>query len=296
MFATEGGMMFKKYTSVFSAALVLSLGGCGTYVPQIQEVWEGVSPDAPLLSAGGDLEYKIKEKIYCGIFEAARQNATLLPDDWAVQVTLDLQVDETSALNPGVALNRVLPNAITTFGKSQVTTPQSFNLGLGGTLSSQGTREDKFGNYWNLDKLKNYKGGTTCPETPKHGASLLLESELGISEWLHDHLIAERLLPSSELSTKSDPTFKQDILSYHVKFIVISSGSVTPTWKLVRLTTGNGNLPLASINRTRTHDLLITFGPAFKPGAPNIALNSHAAQEIGIEVSNGNRSVLQPPM
>jgi hypothetical protein len=191
---------------------------------------------------------------------------------------------ESSALNPGVAWNTVLPNVVTQFPSGRVNSPQSFSLVFGGTLSSHGTREDKFSNYWNLDKLKHFNGGT-CPETPQPGSSLLLESELGISQWLQDHLIAEVLLPSSEMPAQSNPAFKQDILSYHVKFIIISSGSVTPTWKLVRISTGNGNLALASINRTRTHDLLITFGPAFRPGTANVALSSHLAQEIG------NRSV-----
>jgi hypothetical protein len=289
---SEVGMAAKRIL-LSSIVLAFALGGCGTYVPAIQEFWEGPSPDAPFLSAGGDLEYKIKQKVYCDIVAAVRQNASLLPRHWAVQVTLDLQVDESSALNPGVAWNTVLPNVLTRFPSGTVTSPQSFSLGFGGTLSSQGTREDKFGNYWNLDKLRHFNGGT-CPEAPQPGSSLLLESELGISQWLRDHLVAEVLLPSSAMSAQSDPAFKQDILSYHVKFIIISSGSITPTWKLVRISTGNGSLPLASINRTRTHDLLITFGPAFKPGTANVALSSHLAQEIGIEVSNGNRSVLQP--
>jgi hypothetical protein len=274
-------MTINKRIPPHFTVLLLCLSGCGTYVPHMQEAWEGVSPDRPLLSAGGDLEYKIKEKVYCDIVEAARNNATLLPNKWGVQTTLDLQVDETGALNPGASFIKPIDSA------------QSFTFGLGGTLSSQGTREDKFESYWDLDKLKKFNGGT-CPKTPRDGASLLLVSQLGISEWLNDHLIAEKLLPSSSLSASSDPSFKQDVLSYHVKFVVISSGSVTPTWKLVRVTTGNGSLPLASANRTRTHDLLITFGPAFKPGAANIALSSHAAQEIGIAVSNGNRASQSP--
>ena len=32
--------------------------------------------------------------------------------------------------------------------------------------------------------------------------------------------------------------------------------------------------------------------PAFKPGTANVALSSHQAQEIGIAVSNGNRTLV----
>jgi len=48
---------------------------------------------------------------------------------------------------------------------------------------------------------------------------------------------------------------------------------------------------LAIANRTRTHDLLITFGPAFKPGKADVAFSSHQAQEIGIAVSAIEHSV-----
>jgi hypothetical protein len=161
---------------------------------------------------------------------------------------------------------------------------------------AQSTREDKFGSYWALDKLlKGGLPGNPCDaQPPSQGSSLLLEADLGIAEWLTDSLQTENFLPSSALTAKADSTFQQDYLSYHIKFIIISNGNITPTWKLVRLSTGNGSLPLASASRTRTHDLLITFGPAFKANGANLAFSSHAAQEFGIAVSNGNRTVLSP--
>jgi hypothetical protein len=260
-----------------AAALCTTLTGCGTYVPQMQEAWEGSR--TPVLTAGGDLEFKIREKIYCDIVQAVHYNDSLLPARWGVQTTVDLQVDETGALNPGVSFIEPLSDS------------QSRSLGLGGTLSSQGTREDKFSNYWSLDKLRKFQGGTCEEDRPAfHGSSLLLESQLGISEWLRDRLQSEIALPSSQLPKDAGDTFKQDVMSYHVKFVVTSSGTVNPVWKLVRFSAGDGST-LASVNRTRTHDLLITFGPAFKPGTANVALASHQAQEIGIAVSNGNRTI-----
>jgi hypothetical protein len=269
-------MASKKSARLLSALAFLPLNGCGTYVPQMQEIWD--TSKIPILTAGGELEFRIKEKVYCDIVQAINENKDLLPRKWRVQITLDLQVDETGAINPGVSFINPLPSS------------QSYTTALGATFSSQGTREDKFGNYWNVDKLRNFNGGTCQQDRQEwHGSSPLLESELGISKWLSDQLIANQVLPSSPLSPNAEASFKQDVLSYHVKFIVITSGNATPTWKLVRIATGNGSLPLTSANRTRTHDLLVTFGPAFKPGAANIALSSHSAQEIGIAVSNGNR-------
>jgi hypothetical protein len=191
-------------------------------------------------------------------------------------------VDETGAINPGASFINPLPNS------------QSFTLGAGGTISSQATREDKFGSCWKLSKLTGGLEGNPCDDPLAQGSSLLIEAGLGIVEWLTDALKSENYLPSSALTGKADAAFKQDYLSYHIKFIVISSGNVTPTWKLVRLSSGNGSLPLGSASRTRTHDLLITFGPAFKANGANIAFTSHAAQEFGIAVSNGNRAVLGP--
>lgn len=261
------------------SAMGWTLAGCGTYVPQMQEAWE--TSRTPVLTAGGDLAFKIREKIYCDIVQAARENDRLLPARWGVQLTVDLQVDETGSLNPGVSFIEPLADS------------QSRSLGLGGTLSSQGTREDKFSNYWNLDRLRKFSGGSCdANRVSWRGSSLLLESELGISLWLRDRLNSDIALPSSQLPADAGDTFKQDAMSYHVKFVVISAGSVNPVWKLVRFSGGEGST-LVNANRTRTHDLLVTFGPAFKPGSANVALTSHQAQEIGIAVSNGNRSLLQ---
>ena len=283
---------FKPVSALFSLCVV---SGCGTTVPQIQEIVDSPSSDLPTVSAGGALEFHIKEKVYCEIADAIRQNTTLLPNNFGVQLTLDLQVDETGALNPGVSFITPMHTGVTNFvGFPFVSSPQSYSLGLGGTLSSQATREDKFANYWDVEKLKRNLVGDTCPKTPEHGSSFLLESDLGINQWLHDHLIPEILYPSSQLDKNEDPAFKQDILSYHVKFIVISSGSVTPTWKLVRIATNNGAIPLASANRTRTHDLLITFGPTCKPGMTCVAANSHLAQDVGLAVSNSIRTLTSP--
>jgi len=244
----------------------------------MEELWDTKSSETLFLSAGGELEHRIRDKVYCDIVKAAIANKDILPAGWAVQVALNLQVEETGALNPGVTF--IDPRSA----------GQSFSLGLGGTLSSRATREDKFSNYWNLDRLKKFGGWSSCKKEPEHGSSLLLESELGISEWLSDHLISNGLIRSSAAMSSTDPMFKQDayVISYHVTFVVISSGSVAPVWKLVRVSSGGQSL--VSAGRTRTHDLLITFGPAFKPGTPNHAQASHQAQEIGISVGNAVRA------
>lgn len=263
-----------RFGSAQASALVaaFALAGCGTYVPAMQEVGE-IAPHDADFSAGGFLEYNVKTKIYCDIVDAviASRREGVLPTGWAVQTTLDLQVEEAGSFNPGATYLDPL---------------RSFSLGAGAAISSQSTREHKYGSYWNLDKLKSRNGNPCRADGSKPGGSSLLLSELGITEWLVDSLKARFYLPSSE-GKKADPFFKQDYLSYHVKFVVASSGGVSPTWKLVRVATGNGNLPLVSAGRTRNHDLLLTFGPTFNANTPNFAITSHANQDLGIAVSNG---------
>jgi hypothetical protein len=56
-----------------------------------------------------------------------------------------------------------------------------------------------------------------------------------------------------------------DVLTNDITFVVTFSGSVTPSWKLVRWSV-NSNTPLATAARVRTNEALIALGPA-KQGA-----------------------------
>jgi hypothetical protein len=82
---------------------------------------------------------------------------------------------------------------------------------------------------------------------------------------------------------------KPDTVTYEIKFVIVSSGNVTPTWKLVKVS-ANTSGTFFSTGRTRTHDLIITIGPQ---GA--VSLQAHFASQIGNAVANANRSVLAPP-
>ncbi|HXY59847.1 MAG TPA: hypothetical protein VEH76_14870 [Methylocystis sp.] len=323
-----------RHTGAKTVAAVIPfafLSGCGLGdlpglgVPPVQEVWQDKD-------AGRKMEQNIKAEVYhqvrCAAIKAENEKVlrlgketTLLPDGWGVQGTLSIEVDETASLNPGVSLITPMHAGITNFRGEFlasstsplstmvypfVSSAQQYGLGLGGTLSSQAFRTDKFGFYWDLDKLKD-------PSQP-HGYcsngrpdGILLESDLRIDEWLFDALNEDLSHPSSALDANADKQWNQDILSYEIKFIVVTSGNITPTWKLVRVATNNGNLPLAGLNRTRTHDLTVTFGPKAKAGGnegaggkkggkkptsePSLsAANAHLASEIGLAVANALRS------
>jgi hypothetical protein len=306
---------FRSYFLLPTCISLSLLGACGTYVPPIAEVVD--RPDGGL-DATGVLEKRIKETVYCDLKKAviaaterlrsSRDGKVIdaLPDSWGVQMTINLQVDETGALNPGATLIQTLPTEVLSFpNRVPVSAPQSFNLGFGGTLSSQATRIDKYSFYYSVGDLKKRLGDadTSC-SGGRDGSSFLVTGDLGISQWLIDALTLENDYPSSQPppsppraaggpNAGSSGNSKQDVLSYQVKFLIVTSGNVTPTWKLVRISANTGNAPLASLNRTRTHDLLITFGPTDGKGQPgSIASNAHLSSEIAGSIGSNLRSLL----
>jgi hypothetical protein len=169
-----------------------------------------------------------------------------------------LTVEEVGAVNPSAAYNDVLPNVL----KKGVTVPQSFALNAGGTVSSDATRSDTTYSYYNVGRLVNGPN-KICDSPPDlRGSSPLLKSDLGITDYLYAVVPGADAFPSSSPAKGGvGKTAKVDVYSYEVKFIVVTNGNINPTWKLVNLSAGTGNLPLVNAGRTRTHDLILTFGP-----------------------------------
>jgi hypothetical protein len=237
----------------------------------------------------------------------------LFPPNWAAQVSLSLEVDELSALNPGVAVNEILPNAIHVFGPGTtgtVSTSQSFSFGFGGTASSTSTRTDKFNPYWSIaDLMKPISPDSSCyPEkdifrrlgVEPAASSPLIESELRIEDWLVGAMFVDQILPSTPQPKAKGGAqgsggqgggggAKPESISIEIKFVIVTNGNINPTWKLVRVSANSGNSPLFNTGRTRTHDLIITIGPNTQQ-----TNNSHLAQQIGNAVSNANRSGVSP--
>lgn len=359
------------------ATVIVSCGlaSCGTVVPNIKEAWDKdypgdptTKPPTPPITGAAQIEYEIKKNVYCELKHAvitAQSYAetevngkkvvktnSFIPPKWGAQITLSLEVDESSAFSPGFSLNTPMPNALSYFGVlPAVTTAQSFSLGLGGTLSSTATRIDKFDPYYTIAELsKPITSEGVCnsdhPEndpfvhihfTPASSSPLIIESDLGIKDWLVGAMFTNDQIPSvsapppptptpkslaaerrqlakegytaaeitqilaskasgSGASTGSDAgassgsgggATKPDTVSLEIKFVIVSSGSVTPTWKLVRVSANAGAAPFFGVGRIRTHDLIITIGPPTQATA-----NTHLASEIGQAVSDDDRALL----
>ena len=300
-----------------------ALAGCGVRVPPIQEAWDRDLPGDPAtrtppLTGTAQIEFEIRKRIYCELREAvqaANEYATVttiggravdarqyLPPDWGAQVSISLEVDESASLNPGLALNTPMPTAMSFFGAlAPVATPQSFVQNLGGSLSSTATRIDKFNPYYTIEYLglagsdENVcmpgkdpfarKGSEPAASSP------IIESRLGLREWLVGALFGNNQIPSvsepivypsasrkragRNAKSPKGPTITPtpDTLSIEVRFVIVSSGNATPTWKLVRVSANTGSTPFFAIGRTRTHDVIITIGPRdAKTEQANLAL------------------------
>ncbi len=327
--------------------LFLAVGGCGLSNPQISEVFDGpgISEDPtiyrPPATATTQIEFEIRRKIYCELREAVQHANTIplssgddpskliyhrlmIPKEWIAQISLSLQVDESAVLTPGITYNDVLQNATRTFGvgaANTVTVGQSFNLGFGGALSSTATRINKFDPTYSIDWLMRKPDPTIdqCQEQNNlfkehpNSSPFLIESDLGIDEWLMGAMLVENLLPSHP-SLKVKPAIGRNgpaavaagdagggggggggggslgpfSVSTELKFVIISSGNVTPTWKLLRVS-ANTSGTLFSTGRTRTHDLIITVGPASgDTTSANFALQVQSAVANGVRAGLGN--------
>jgi hypothetical protein len=280
-------------------ACAVLLTGCGTYVPQIEEIWEGQTAIG--------FEKDVKAHIYCELQSAIQRTSAkgkdlttdqdavyvrdargvrdALPDSWGVQISLSFEVDETGSLNPSALITPAAGNP-------------AFMLGLGATVSSQATRIDKYGFYYAVAPLKLSLQGTGNDDCNAPRNSSLLSGDLGIFPWLQKALLIEAYDHSSPVKSAA---FKQDVISYETKFIITTSGSANPAWKLARLTTNQTGSSLLAASRLRTHDLIITFGPTDSGGTGSkkkgtgaqpglLAANSHLAQDIGLAVSNAIRA------
>jgi hypothetical protein len=286
-----GGVMFKVgILFAMPIGIASMLGGCGTYVPEIQEFPGGAAAGQLFVQAiVQNITCEVQNSIYnviSGDKEDLRNGVipwrqTSWLDSWGVQVTLSLQVDETGGLNPTVSWMPPSPMAAI------------FNLDAGATLSADALRIDKLNSYYSVKELYSR---SRCNPADRPGGLFLLQNDLKLEEWLSDVVMLQGT-GAATLPNSTDGPFKQDVISHEVKFVVVSSATVTPGWKLTRVSI-NQTGSLLSAGRTRTHDLTITLGPMDKVAAAKgikapstAASNSHLASEIGLAVANSIRTV-----
>lgn len=253
-------MLARPWLLLVVTPLLCGLGGCGITVPQIGEAWDQDFHDThsdkpkPLKVTGsGQIEFEIRKRVYCDLKRAVQEaqehgakvddgkghvrKSKLIPEDWIAQVSLSSEVDELSALNPGVAFNTPLHTAIThftgegapaagvpvTYGATYpfLATPQSYGLGLGGTLSSTATRIDKFDPFYTIKSLSSpidkqsvcatyeAEDNSNDPFVMQHfkpaKSSPLILSDLGITDWLIDAMVNNWSLYQERIPARRRP-------------------------------------------------------------------------------------------
>ena len=226
------------------------VGGCGLYVPDIQE-----NPFASEKERS-DFIQAIVKNVRCEVQDAVirlyADNREIDPenrnlrwfDSWAVQISLTLTIDEKSSLNPVVNWLPLSP-------------PSSvFNLNVGATGSAEAQRVDKIGSFFAVSELKDLQA---CPTEDRYRGPFILESDLKLHDWLEAAMISIDNATTPAPYNPSGPN-KSNVLSHEVKFDVISTGTLTPGWKLATSTV-NQTGTFLSATRDRTQDLTITFGP-----------------------------------
>lgn len=313
-----------------AAALAGSLAGCGTFVPGFGEFYDTVPPENLIDAIVSHVHCEIKSQVQFLIlddYDVAKERhpvtGQLLKrrlawfDDWAAQVTLTLTVEEKSSLNPGVTLNTVLPNAVTSFPNGPVNSPQSFNLGFGIGGTATATRKAIVSWYIDFrDFVKNpvklaearrvrnqlyaeaRAAGSPVPRSLCNDRSgVLMEGDLKFRDWLYmtvkPAFVEGGVVGDFAQSLKNEiKAAKKDVLQNHITFAVQYNGNVTPSWRLVRVA-ANPTGPFFNTQRTRTQDLVITLGPALddaKAAAAQAKANQDLATAIGIAVATAIRA------
>jgi hypothetical protein len=283
-----------------SLAIALTLGGCGTYVPEIQE-----NPFATRQERSAFIQAIVRNircEVQDSIIRLYALNAPIDPenrnlrwfDSWGVQVSLSLTIDEKTILNP--VFNWLPPSP-----------PSSvFNLNAGATLSADAQRVDKIGYFFMVSELKHLQA---CPAEDRNKGPFILESDLKLFQWLQDTMISINNRDTPGPLDEKGPS-KSNVLSHEVKFDIVSTGTATPAWKLTTSTI-NQTGTFFTATRDRTQDLTITFGPpdpawvtvvtdprtgrriARPNGLSQAAASAALAADISNGVSNGIRNGLR---
>jgi hypothetical protein len=130
-----------------------------------------------------------------------------------------------------------------------------FSLGAGMNFSSDATRVNTINAYYLVSDLERAR----CSDEARPNGLFLLQSDLKLSEWLFDAVSAS--MTNTIDFSNTVLAVPQNVLQHEVKFQIVTSATLNPSWMLTRLAINSGGT-LFSAGRTRTNDLIITLGPA----------------------------------
>jgi len=273
----------RAFPAVICAAM---LAGCGLSVPEIREFPNNGTPvsndllvQAIIISVHCELEDAVTRVINDDA-ATAHANGSFYAQflrGWGAQVALTLALDEKSIVNP-----------------SGIYTPVSALssvLYLSGALSAtaEASRIEKVNYYYKVGELYLGPHRKCERDTNPPRDSLLIQSDLKLYEWLSAFV-------TGAASGVITSVGKQNVLSHQITFELAASGSLTPSWTLVRGSANQSTLLMGT--RHRRHDLLITFGPLDDTQSGSflvpIAEQTHISSQVISGVSGGLRNAAGP--
>jgi len=269
---------FNRFYSFFPvSAAILLVAGCTT-VPPLETPTNRIPVS------------KIVERVKCDLVDALKNHPELLKMNafengedkkdkedkgWAATVTLDLQVDATSGISPGVSFVSPLRQVV---DKARGNFPQSFTFGLGGGVNGKASRLESLMFKLPLKDIRNVKNPNCSFEDTER-----LDSDLGLDEWLV--LALEPMTRKPPILSPKEMT----LISHEIDFLVTWNLNATPSWSLVHFkgpgagggssaggasgasTGGGGSSSLFSTQRIDTHKLKISLAPNTNKGDTAVA-------------------------
>lgn len=266
---------------VLPLALILpvALGACGLFVPEkdlfaTDEYSEGNFESMIVRNIKCELHIGVQNFLDSRLGESPRGQFIR---DWGAQVQLKIQVDEMSGLTPGVTLNTPFENSIKTFPiGGNVTTPQSFALGLGASGTAHATRVETISFTYSFRDLlaEPLPQGGQC----NYENGILIQSDLKIGQFIFDKMVIATApgVPEAFITKTASPF---SVFSDDITFVASFGGSVTPVWHLARVS-ANTTGTLFNATRTNTDDVIITLGHATRATPTSPAQLSAQANQV----------------
>jgi len=265
---------------VAAVALAASCGGCGLYLPNLEEPYqhpreEKLDENAIVLRIKCELHKGVQDVLY-----KYRNSGQYLGKSaewltrWGAAVTLKITADEKSGIKPGFSI---------------ASFPHAERLSLSGGIeaSANATRAETIGMTYRFDDLLAEGWIDECDRS----GPVIITSDLKIGQFIENKAFLAAVPGTVPVRQKVFDAF-----SYQATFVIMYSGGITPTYKFVDVT-ANPEAPFLSASRTRTHDITITLGEATGSRTYANRLSARAEAQNYVEtlsqaIASANRSRL----
>lgn len=273
------GVNVSPNQKLFSSAVCVTLCGaslssCGLGTPLVQSPLRRAPTDQVVVN----IVLHVKHELECVAYALKindtgyRQgNATVKNLPWldhaVAKVTLNLTVDEKSSFSPSLQRTTIFENSVSTFAHGgDVTSGQSFTMGLSGSLSAEANRKLSADYTYSVpDDLlhDNDYVASHCDAMTgalkKPYAGLMINGDLKIGDSLVG-LLKPNLINNRPLGVTVDTSNAPDTLSADVTFTADASGSLGPTWTLSPVSYFPNQIPLTAASRNTIDEVIVTIG------------------------------------